>query len=107
MQSIMMERLSFLTHHLSVINELIPADVRIYVFGSFLVNAFPNDIDIVIVYSPPHGPDTVNAFRWSLAKNLESTLNIYIDTCCLSRSEASENGFVSDEGCILVWPPLA
>lgn len=104
MPSIIKDRVSLITRLLNGTDELLPSNITIYVFGSFIHSVAPGDIDLLIVYGTPHTPSSIIDFRRKLTDFVGRELGLSVDTCCLSQTEADDNSFIADEGCILAAP---
>lgn len=99
-------RVLLITRLLSENDGLLLPNVSIYVFGSFARSITPSDIDLLIVYGHPHTPSSIVDFRRKLCDFVGRQFGLSVDTCCLSVTEAEDNSFITDEGCIFVAPTV-
>lgn len=73
-------------------------DFIFYIFGSFLNNKKPNDIDILVVYDPKKiSPKNVYIEFNALFGNFENEMKLPIDVLYLTYSEALSSKFVIKE----------
>ena len=76
---------------------------KVYVFGSMLFSCTPRDVDLVVVFDPASTsiPAMVE-FRRHLRRSAIREFKTVLDICLLTKAEARSNGFLEDEGAILV-----
>jgi predicted nucleotidyltransferase len=81
------------------------ADVKFYLFGSFLKSNKPNDIDILILYdnSLDSNLSIVLGLKKVLKEKAESIFSIPLDITLLSYMENDEVNFIETEKAILFY----
>jgi len=79
-------------------------ELRIYLIGSAVNSANPNDIDLVIVFNDAKTDiDDVLACRRQLKNDGPGVLGMTLDICLLSHQEAKTNPFLKDEDAVLIY----
>ncbi len=79
------------------------APYKFYVFGSFLREINPLDVDILIVYDQTRVTiTTVLQLRRQLCTAFNLKFRIALDVCLLSLKETAGNRFITDENAELI-----
>lgn len=84
-----------------------PNDSRleVFLFGSSLIRRSPKDIDLLVVYDQDIiKMSELRRISNSIVERLMDRFRRPIDLVRLSSREAEQNPFISDEGCLRVWP---
>ena len=77
----------------------------VFLFGSARVKRRPRDIDILVVYDQKQVTNAeVKEFCNLVRGSVTKRIRLPVDLCRLSKVEASQNPFIHDEKCILLWP---
>ena len=72
-----------------------PGVVDAYLFGSALRRDDPKDVDVIVVYDEPLGPQSVGAAIRPLVREIVSAeLGIPAHVVLLTRAEAAESGMI-------------
>ena len=81
----------------------LPKNSDIYIFGSFLNNAHPNDMDILIVYDDNLcSPKLAYREFHSIIRQLEQLFSLKVDVTLLTRDEENSVNFIKSENCLKI-----
>jgi len=73
----------------------------IYIFGSYLYNTNPNDIDILIIYNDAAcTPSRAHEMVRYIILELEFYFKLKVHLTLLSKREINRNYFIDLEGCV-------
>lgn len=76
--------------------------MQIFLFGSSLISATPNDVDILIVYPMSRSAQSALDYRAKLLAKLMKYVSLPIHAILLSEKEESEIEFIAQENCRLL-----
>lgn len=79
----------------------VPSSSKLYLFGSVLTSASPNDLDVLVVYDPiASPPEFAYKEHRDTVTDLEKCYGLPVHLTLLTRSEEGGTSFISRVGAI-------